>query len=124
MEMKVFRKITDKLFVRKQKKILERDLKRLEEQYKVTRTFPDYGTSFDENVQEVEMIQESLGLQKNIKKVIKDTREALKKIEKEKYGTCEECNGSIEDGRLKAYPAASFCVTCANEKFKKNGRKK
>lgn len=124
MKVKVFRKITDKLFVRKQKKILEKELKRLEEQYKLTRTFPDYGTSEDENVQEVEVIQENLGLQRNIKNVIKDTKEALKKIEKGKYGTCAECDGSIEDGRLKAYPAASFCVTCANEKFKKNGKKK
>lgn len=124
MEMKVFRKITDTLFIRKQKKILEKELIRLEEQYKLTRTFPDYGTAEDENVQEVEMIQENLGLQRNIKNVIKDTREALKKIEKGKYGTCARCNGSIEDGRLKAYPSASFCVTCANEKFKKNGKKK
>lgn len=122
--VKVFKKITDKLFVAKQKNLLEKELKRLEEQYKLTRNFPDYGTAEDENIQEVETIQESLGLQRNIKNMIRDTKDALKKIEKDKYGICESCSGPIEDGRLKAYPAASFCVTCANEKFKKNAKKK
>ena len=53
----MFGRITDKLFLRKQRKILVRELKRLEEQYKLTRKFPEYGTSEDENAQEVERIQ-------------------------------------------------------------------
>lgn len=117
--MALIKNIQDKLFLRKQKKILEKELKRLEEQYKLTRKFPEYGTSEDENAQEVERIQESLGLQKNIKNVIRDTREAVKRIERNKYGVCEECHGEIEGGRLKAYPAATLCVSCANKKFKK-----
>lgn len=117
--MPVLKNITDKLFYRKQRKILEKELKRLEEQFKMTRNFPEYGTSEDENAQEVERIQESLGLQKNIKNVIRDTKEAIRKIEKGKYGVCESCKLHIEDGRLKAYPAANLCVSCANKKFKK-----
>lgn len=117
--MAILKKITNKLFIRKQKKILEKNFKQLEEQYKLTRNFPEYGSSEDENVQEVERIQESLGLQKNIKNVIRDTKEAIKKIDKGKYGICESCKLKIEDGRLKAYPAANLCVSCANKKFKK-----
>jgi len=117
--MPVLKNISDRLFLRRQKKMLGKELKRLEEQYKITRDFPEYGTSEDENAQEVEKIQENLGLQRNIKNMIRDTKEALHKIEKGKYGQCELCKGEIEPGRLKAYPAASLCVSCVNKKFKK-----
>ena len=115
----MLKKISDVLFYRKQKKFLVRELKRLEEQYKVTRQFPEYGTSEDENAQEVEKFQENLGLQKNLKNLIKDVKNALVKIEKGKYGVCEECRQLIEPGRLKAYPAADLCVTCASKKFRR-----
>jgi len=117
--MAVLKNLTDKLFLRKQKKMLEKELKRLEEQYKLTRDFPEYGTSEDENAQEVEKIQENLGLQRNIKNMIRDTKEAIRKIENNKYGYCESCKGKIEPGRLKAYPAASLCVSCATKIRKK-----
>jgi len=115
----MFERISDTLFIRKQKKILLRELKRLEEQYKITRQFPEYGTSEEENAQEVEKFQENLSLQKNFKNLIRDTKSALVKIEKGKYGICETCKNVIEQGRLKAYPAANLCVTCASEKFKR-----
>lgn len=115
--MAVFKNLTNRLFIIKQKKVLAKELKRLEAQYKVTKSFPEYGTSEDENVQEVERIQENLGLQRNIKNVIKDTKEAIKKIDKGKYGICDCCKGQIEPGRLSAFPAAFLCVTCASKKF-------
>lgn len=113
----MFKKISDKLFFVKQKNFLQKELKRLEDQYKVTRKFPEYGTSEDENVQELETFQENLSLQKNIKNLIKDTKKALSKIEKGSYGTCGDCKEQIEQGRLKAYPAADLCVTCASKKY-------
>lgn len=115
----VFKTLTDKLFVMSQKKSLEKELKRLEEQYQLTRKFPEYGTSEDENIQEVERFQENLGLQKNFKNLIKDTKDALRRIANGKYGICEFCQQPIEPGRLKIYPAASLCVSCSSKKFKK-----
>lgn len=117
--MPIIKKIQDSLFLRKQKKLLEKELARLEDQYKLTRKFPEYGSSEDENAQEVERIQENLGLQRNLKNAIRDSKEAIRKIEKGKYGICQSCGGEIEDGRLKAYPAAALCVSCANKKYKK-----
>lgn len=111
----MLQEISNKLFILKQKKILEEELKRLEDQYKLTRTFPEYGTSEDENVQEVERFQENLSLQKNLKNLIKDTKSAIKSIEKNKYGLCESCGEQIEQGRLKIYPAASLCVSCSKK---------
>lgn len=115
----MLKKITNTLFLRKQKKILQKELKRLEEQYRLTRKFPEYGSSEDENVQEMTKFQENLGLQKNIKNLARDTKRSLVKIEKGTYGVCEKCKGPIEQGRLKAYPAASLCVTCAAQRFNK-----
>lgn len=115
----VIEKLTNKIFVIKQKNILTKELKRLEEQYKLTKAYPEYGSSEDENAQEVEKFQENLGLQNNLKNIIHETKEALKKIEKDKYGVCESCKGLIESGRLSAYPSATYCVTCANKKFRK-----
>jgi RNA polymerase-binding transcription factor DksA len=115
----MFKTLTDSLFIRKQKKILQKELKRLEEQYKLTRKFPEYGTSEDENVQELEKFQENLSLQKNLRNLIRDTKKALVKIEKGSYGFCEECKGPIERGRLQAYPAADLCVACASKKFRR-----
>lgn len=117
--MAVLQSITDKLFLRKQKKILTKELRRLEEQYQLTRKFPEYGTSEDENAQEVEQFQENLGLQKNLKNLIKDTKEALKSIDSGKYGVCSVCKQPIEQGRLKIYPPAFMCASCASKKIKK-----
>ena len=113
----MLKKISDTLFFRKQKSYLLKELRRLEEQFKMTRKFPEYGTSEDENAQEVEKFQENLSMQRNLKNLIKDTKAALVKIEKGKYGQCETCKNPIEPGRLKAYPSATLCVTCANKKF-------
>jgi DnaK suppressor protein len=38
--------------------------------------------------------------------------EALLRIEKGIYGTCEECGGKIPVKRLEAFLAASLCVNC------------
>ncbi len=116
----MLKKISNTIFLVKQKSNLQKELKRLEEQYKITKKFPEYGTSEDENVQELETFQENLGLQKNLKNLIRDTRKALNRLEKGDYGKCEECQESIEQGRLKAYPAADLCVTCASKKYRKS----
>lgn len=118
----MFKKITDTLFIRKQKNFLQKELKRLNDQYKLTRQFPEYGTSEEANTQELEQFQENLSLQKNLKNLIKDVKEALAAIEKNKYGICRECKDPIEQGRLKAYPAADLCVTCATKRYHKSKR--
>jgi DnaK suppressor protein len=38
--------------------------------------------------------------------------EALKRIEKGKYGVCESCGNKIPPRRLEAYLAARLCVEC------------
>ncbi len=40
---------------------------------------------------------------------LKEVKEALAKIDDEKYGICEVCGESIEEDRLTANPAAKTC---------------
>lgn len=43
---------------------------------------------------------------------LKEIEEALKRIDKGTYGTCEMCDESIAIGRLRAKPFAKFCTPC------------
>lgn len=38
---------------------------------------------------------------------------ALRRIDEDEYGYCLKCGEEISENRLKADPAASFCVECA-----------
>ncbi|MDH3198687.1 MAG: TraR/DksA family transcriptional regulator [Candidatus Krumholzibacteria bacterium] len=41
--------------------------------------------------------------------------EAMKRIEKGTYGTCEECGDKIPQRRLEAFPAAKLCIRCKSK---------
>lgn len=43
---------------------------------------------------------------------LKEIEEAIKRIEKGTYGTCEMCDEQIAIGRLRAKPFAKFCTPC------------
>ena len=44
--------------------------------------------------------------------------EALKRIKKGSYGTCEDCSAKIPAKRLEAYLAAGLCVDCKSKQEK------
>ncbi len=46
---------------------------------------------------------------------VKQVEAALNKIDRGEFGTCGECEGSIETARLKACPTASLCVECQED---------
>ena len=48
--------------------------------------------------------------------------EALEKIEKGDYGTCEACDKDISFERLEAVPSAKMCIDCKNS-FEKQQRR-
>lgn len=45
-------------------------------------------------------------------------KKALKKVEKGKYGICEDCEKMIDTDRLAAYPEATMCITCEKKREK------
>ena len=55
----------------------------------------------------------SLALQQNVKGLLYQVDEALKRFENGTYGVCVGCGHSIDPARLKALPYASLCIDCA-----------
>jgi DnaK suppressor protein len=46
---------------------------------------------------------------------LNEVTEALQRIEKGEYGTCEGCEKEIPRKRLEVFPSARFCVACQSE---------
>lgn len=74
--------------------------------------FPQFGDKDDENASEVATYNDYLTLERTLEKDLRDTVEALQKIEKGDYGICRYCHKPIEEKRLLARPASSACVAC------------
>lgn len=106
----MLKKISDKLFLLKQKSILLKEKKRLDNELKIIEQFPNYGDKEEENALEVEEFEGYLGLRQGARNLYKQTVKALKRMDEGKYGVCEVCKGPIEHGRLEAFPAATTCV--------------
>ena len=68
-------------------------------------------------LEEVEQYETLFGFRAFIRITSKDVNDALEKIEKGQYGECENCHQKIEIARLKANPAARFCMKCSNQKM-------
>ncbi len=41
--------------------------------------------------------------------------EALKRVDDEDYGECEQCGEQISEGRMQLDPAAEYCIICASK---------
>lgn len=114
----MLREIVNKLFLMKQKSFLLSEKARLEKEIKNVKTFPIFGDTEEANSREVEQFERQLGLEKSMSQLLNDVNAALNRLEKNKYGICQVCNGQIEKGRLEAFPAAVACVQCT-DKLKK-----
>ena len=106
----------DKEFIDKQKKFIESDIERLDREVAANSKFEDVGSNNEDSALEYESFEEKLALNNAAKKDLKELRAALKWIENGTYGICKKCGQKIERGRLKAYPAAAYCVTHAQDK--------
>lgn len=47
------------------------------------------------------------------RRLLREVRAALQRIEDDRYGECLECGEPIAPGRLAADPAARHCIDCA-----------
>lgn len=66
----------------------------------------DLGKGDDESALEVEDYVDNLGIENTLEEELKDTIDALAKIDAGTYGLCEVSGKEIAIDRLKAYPAA------------------
>ncbi len=72
----------------------------------------DKSSSLEEEADEVEEFGMRLALEQSMEEQLKAVDLALLKIKKGTYGTCDKCGKEIPQGRLKAYPQASYCQRC------------
>lgn len=77
--------------------------------------FPQYGTSEEESADEVSTFTDRISLGENLENRLQSIELALKKIQQNKYGICEECGKNIDDQRLKVMPTARWCLSCKNK---------
>lgn len=61
----------------------------------------------------------SLGLASNERRSLYELDDALKRIEDETFGFCDDCKGSITKIRLKAMPSARLCIKCQEKREKR-----
>ena len=50
------------------------------------------------------------------RRTLKEVENALRRVSRGTYGTCEMCSGDIPANRLKAVPWARFCLTCEEQR--------
>ncbi len=81
-----------------------------------TARYVDLGNEEDDNIQEYREYDFNLSLEKKLEDQLANVRRALRKIKDGKYGICEKCQAEIGRKRLEAYPAAPYCIKCADDK--------
>jgi len=111
----MLKKLSDKLFLIKQKNVLNKEKKRVEKELAIIEKFPSYGDKEEENAMEVEAFEGYLGLRTGARNLRDQIQKALSKLDKNTYLKCDVCKGPIEKGRLEAFPAATTCVNCSNK---------
>lgn len=118
MEKQLLQKIEKKL--KKEKRKIEKELKEFAKKSSNgwETKFPNFngGESgngiLEKGADEVEEYGTLLSLTLNLENKLKEINLALEKIEKGKYGICEECQKEIEKERLQIYPETKFCSKC------------
>ncbi len=74
--------------------------------------FPQFGSSEDENVDEVEDFSNLLPLKIGLEESLVAIEDTLSRIDGGKYGFCESCGKEISVNRLKVVPTARLCLNC------------
>lgn len=112
------KKITDikeKLIAKKRylvsqlKKFAKRNVK-LKEGFKAE--FPKIGYHQDENANEVSDYENTLSVERDFNKELKNVSNALKKTSEGTYGQCSGCGKPINPKRLEVLPEATLCIEC------------
>lgn len=104
----------DKESIEKQLSKFAKKDKQVKDNYRTE--FPDIGTQADENAQEITEYEQNISLEHNFEDELKLINNALEKIEKGNYGSCEVCDEKIPYERLRVRPQAVMCVSCKTKK--------
>lgn len=70
------------------------------------------GESADDSAADVAAISDSLSLEEELLKALRDAESSLQALEKGLYGVCKYCKRLIDERRLHARPMSSSCIEC------------
>ncbi|MFH1508685.1 MAG: TraR/DksA C4-type zinc finger protein [bacterium] len=73
-------------------------------------SFPEYGSTEEDNAAEVASYDSSLSVEHNLESHLADVNGALKRIEDDTYGICLKTGKPISENRLRALPSAKFAL--------------
>lgn len=59
--------------------------------------------------------ERDLSLEQNVKDMLAQVGEALKRLDNGDYGKCTRCGRPIDEARLRAIPYADLCISCKKE---------
>lgn len=62
--------------------------------------------------------EKSAAIKTELERKIDQTRKALERLKKGKYGICEDCGKMIDTERLSVYPEATLCASCQAKREK------
>lgn len=71
------------------------------------------GDSPEDDVLEEEIFMRNVAIEHALEQRLKETMEALAKINKNEFGMCERCHKVIEPKKLEVNPASDFCISCS-----------
>jgi RNA polymerase-binding transcription factor DksA len=117
---KELEKIREKL--EKEKEQLEQDLSRFAKKKPGSEVdwearFPEIGIELSEDrLEDAAKAREEYEVRRFVEQALelklKNVKDALEKLEENKYGVCEKCGKKIERERLEAVPEAKYCQQC------------
>jgi len=62
--------------------------------------------------------EKSAAIKVELERKINQTKKALKRLKRGKYGICEDCGKMIDTERLSVYPEATLCASCQTKREK------
>jgi len=104
--------VSDSLLAAREQLNTERD--RLSEQLAEMSRL-DFDDGFADTGQVTAERGEVEALAASLLETLRETEEALGKLDAGTYGLCENCGNGIAPARLEAMPMARLCIDCAND---------
>ena len=96
-----------------QKEEISKELEQLQEDASSSDAMPD--AELETTVEDLFEKSQQITKQAMLVKYLAEIKMALQRIKKDKYGVCQNCKKPIQVERLKAFPAAKYCISCADK---------
>lgn len=72
--------------------------------------FPSYGDDDEANAEEVSDFEDTVGIDRDLERLLQETDAALEALKQGTYGMCRVCGKPIEQERLIAMPSTTLCL--------------